>query len=105
MGHDNAMSLLDSAVPPGALVCGGFEISNGALEACLERGMQFPDGLAFVGYGDPPAYKWIAGGITTISLSTDDIAQRAVAMILDSAGGQPQTTSRSPTALILRKSA
>ena len=105
MGHDNAVSLLDSAVPPGALVCGGFEISNGALEACLERGMQFPEGMAFVGYGDPPAYKWIAGGITTISLSTDDIAQRAVAMILDSADERSHSTGHSPTALIVRKSA
>lgn len=105
MARDTAISLLDSGAPPEALVCGGFEISNGALEACLQRGVNFPTDLAFIGYGDPPAYKWIAGGITTIALSTDDIAMRAMAMITDLVHTKPHASSDLPTELILRKSA
>lgn len=83
MGHAEMTSMLDSTAPPDALVCGGFEISNGALEACLERGIQFPKDLGFVGYGDPAAYQWIAGGLTTISMSADDIAARAMQKIME----------------------
>ncbi|MBA4079326.1 MAG: hypothetical protein C0508_30135, partial [Cyanobacteria bacterium PR.023] len=70
-----------------------------------QRGITFPKQLAFIGYGDPPAYKWIAGGISTISLPTDDIAERAIAMIIGHRGAPIQMASRTPTALILRKSA
>ncbi|URK85989.1 substrate-binding domain-containing protein (plasmid) [Rhizobium sp. RCAM05350] len=53
MGHESLLALLDGNEAMTALVCGGFEISNGALDACLERGLRFRDDLAFVGYGDP----------------------------------------------------
>lgn len=65
-----------------ALVCGGFEISNAALDACLEKGMRFPRDMAFVGFGDPRAYRWINDGISTISLPVRAMAQWAVAMVL-----------------------
>lgn len=78
MGHESASALLDGKVEMTALVCGGFEISNGALDACLERGRQFPRDIAFVGYGDPAAYRWIEGGITTIRLPVVEMAMGAV---------------------------
>ncbi|MGV8986008.1 MAG: LacI family DNA-binding transcriptional regulator [Cypionkella sp.] len=102
MARQAMEKLLDSAARPQAVICGGFEISNGALEACLHRRVCFPDDLAFVGYGDPPAYQWLGGGITTISLSADDLARRAIALIKgDTASGNVA----SPTRLILRHSA
>lgn len=77
MGQDSVSALLDGKEEMTALVCGGFEISNGALDACLARGLRFPNDLAFVGYGDPASYRWIAGGITTIQLPVVEMAAGA----------------------------
>ena len=87
-GHEHALAMLDREECPDALVCGGFEISSGALNACLERQIALPEQLAFVGYGDPALYQWIAGGGSTISLSEHEVACRAIDMIAASASGQ-----------------
>ncbi len=87
MGQEKMAGLLDLPAPPSAVICGGFEISNGALDLCLRRGVRFPGDLAFVGYGDPSFYRWICGGITTIGLSADAIAERAAGMLADT--GRP----------------
>lgn len=102
MGRAEMEALLDAPSAPDAVICGGFEISNGALDACLRREIRLPDDLAFVGYGDPAAYRWLAGGITTIALSPDDIAERAMDM-LESCDGPGQV--RSPARLTIRASA
>lgn len=81
MGHDSMQAILDVTDKADALVCGGFEISNGALNACLERGIRMPEQLAFVGYGDPAFYQWISGGVSTIALSGQEVAGRAIDMI------------------------
>lgn len=62
-------------------VCGGFEISNGALDACLRAGVSMPDDVAFVGFGDPSFYRWIQGGVTTIALPIDELAQQALELL------------------------
>jgi DNA-binding LacI/PurR family transcriptional regulator len=101
MGHRSMAELLGLAAPPDALICGGFEISNGALECCLERGVVFPRDLAFVGYGDPISYRWIGQGISTIDVSPDDLAQRAVELLAHDA----TAPNASPTKFVLRGSA
>ena len=92
---------------PSALICGGLEISNGALEACLRLDMRMPDDIAFVGFGDPSFYRWIQGGITTISLPTRSMAE-AVTDYVTFYMKDPDTefSSRSfPARLIIRNSA
>lgn len=102
MGRAEMSALLDAPDPPDAVVCGGFEISNGALDACLRARIAMPDALSFVGYGDPAAYRWIAGGITTIALSPEDIAERALAVLVDEHANGERV---SPTRLEVRVSA
>lgn len=80
-GHEGMLAILDMADGPDALICGGFEISNGALNACLERGVDMPGQLAFIGYGDPAFYQWISGGVSTIALSAHEVACSAMRMI------------------------
>ena len=63
-----------------AVVTAGFEISNGALDACLEMGLTFPDDIAFVGYGDPASYRWLAGGITTAARARSSTGSATVVM-------------------------
>ncbi len=107
MGHNSALALLDGVRPMTALLCAGLEMSNGALDACLIRGLQFPKDLAFVGYGDPAAYRWIAGGITTIRLPAVDMAWAAVRSIADSLqrSQAPQSRQILSAALITRNTA
>jgi DNA-binding LacI/PurR family transcriptional regulator len=88
-----------------AVVTAGFEISNGALDACLEMGLSFPRDLAFVGYGDPSAYRWLGGGITTISLPVEDLAREAVLLAVEPHVADPSTIPRHPARLIRRTSA
>ncbi|WP_380058217.1 LacI family DNA-binding transcriptional regulator [Falsihalocynthiibacter sp. SS001] len=64
-----------------ALVCGGFEVSNGALSAYMDRLSDSGERIAFVGYGDPAFYAWVDGGITTVQIPVEELARRAVDMV------------------------
>lgn len=106
MGYQNLQSLLMDRRAT-AIACGGFEISNGALEACLQEGLAMPRDIAFVGYGDPAHYAWINGGISTIALPVDQLARQA-ADVLDrsmAAGGAPTSIVSFPAAFVKRHSA
>lgn len=105
MGHRSMAELLDLAEPPDALICGGFEISNGALECCLERGVVLPRDLAFVGYGDPISYRWIGQGISTIDVSPDDLAEKAIGLLSLQDGSDGGAVSSSEATFLLRGSA
>ncbi len=73
-----------------ALVCGGFEISNGALTACMNAGVDRAR-LDMVGYGDPPHYRWVAGGLSAIRVPVDALAHKAVSLAIDE--NPPQATT------------
>lgn len=105
VGHEYALAILDMDKRPDALVCGGFEISSGALNACLERDIALPEQLAFVGYGDPAFYQWIAGGVSTISLSEHEVACRAIEMIAAPASGKGDNSQSVLATFIHRHSA
>lgn len=60
-----------------AIVCGGFEVSNGALSVVLEARQDAVQGMGFVGYGDPSYYTWLNGGVSTIAMQVDELAQEA----------------------------
>lgn len=105
MGRHSMAELLALQTPPDALICGGFEISNGALDCCLERGVRFPQDIAFVGYGDPISYRWIGQGICTIDVSPDDLAERAVGLLTIQDATLAGTVSSSLTRFVVRGSA
>lgn len=89
-----------------AVVCGGFEISNGALSALMSRGLNPNADFAFVGYGDPSFYSWIDGGLSTINVPVEDLAYRAVTLVEVSKKAEFERTSsvsRFPARLIVRK--
>lgn len=88
-GAAGVAHLLAKSDPPTALVTGGFEISNGALEACLERDIAIPEQLSFVGFGDSSFYRWVNGGITTIGLPVNEMAATAVRHLSAAAAHEP----------------
>lgn len=104
MGHETMSQLLSLAAPPDALVCGGFEISNGALDCCLRKGQRFPQDMAFVGYGDPIGYGWIGKGISTIEISPEALADQASQMLLANPNADARNVICFATKFVLRGS-
>ena len=76
MGRACATGIIDEGQAD-ALICGGFEISNGALSVIMERGLSPHDPLYFVGYGDPAFYSWVSGGVSTICVPVETLALEA----------------------------
>lgn len=105
MGAARAAAVISGAIDSSAIICGGFEISNGALDACLRANAAFPQDVAFVGYGDPGFYRWIQGGITTISLPIDRLAAQALQLLLPQNANEPAQEHGFAAELILRASA
>lgn len=107
MGRTAAKDLLDRGTATG-LVCGGFEISNGALSTLMERGIAPNGQFSFVGYGDPSFYAWIGGGITTIKVPVERLAERAAQLVVESNGEPPaggETVESYPAELVARGAA
>lgn len=103
-GRQGLAAILDRPHPASAAICGGFELSNGALDEVMRRNLSMPGDLAFIGYGDPAFYKWIAGGIATVSLPVDDLARRAAMMVAPGAESAGQHEML-PADLCIRASA
>ena len=104
MGRSCFGMLLEGQVAT-ALVCGGVEISNGALSALMERRTSSTKDFAFIGYGDPSYYLWIAGGISTIRLPIEALAQEAMDLLQPSGEQAKGPTLRKLSAeLVLRGS-
>ncbi len=88
-----------------ALVCGGFEISNGPLSALMDRNHNPSGTFTFIGYGDPSFYSWIDGGLSTIRVPVESLAGRAaelVATCTDTQNSQPLCTERYSAELVIR---
>ncbi|MDB6176359.1 LacI family DNA-binding transcriptional regulator [Paracoccus sp. Z330] len=66
-----------------AVICGGFEISNGALNAFMDLAPAARSETAFVGYGDPSFYTWLNGGLSTIAVPVDRLAHQTLAILKD----------------------
>ncbi|WP_424929707.1 LacI family DNA-binding transcriptional regulator [Amaricoccus tamworthensis] len=80
MGRDKANMILEENRAT-AILCGGFEISNGALSAVIDGTRNIDRKIAFVGYGDPSFYAWIENGISTVQVPVTELANHAVDLI------------------------
>lgn len=80
MGREIALRLVEQGDLQ-AIVCGGLELSNGALSVLMERNIDPEHDIPFIGYGDPSFYAWIGGGISTIEVPVDQLAQQAAELL------------------------
>lgn len=95
MGRASAQRVIDGAKATG-IVCGGFEISNGALSAFMDRGIPINGSVILIGYGDPSFYRWIGGGLSTIGVPVERLAIEAVEILNQSRNvPAPPTPARS----------
>lgn len=66
--------LLDLPTPPTAVVLGSVPHTIGVLDELLAQGVDVPNQLSVIGFGDQIAFGWWGPGLTTISLPIDDVA-------------------------------
>lgn len=60
---------------PTAVVTGGARLTVGVLESIADLGLQVPDELSVIGFGDAPWLKWWGtAGLSTVALPVRDIA-------------------------------
>ena len=84
---------------PTGLVLGSSELTLGALQGLQAGGISYPQQISLVGYGDPPWFSLVGGGITTVSLPVADVAATTTGLVLNDlneadagAGQEAQTT-------------
>jgi LacI family transcriptional regulator len=97
-------ALLDLPEPPTAVFVANDDMAEGALEALEARGLQAPNDVALVGYGNLEASRGF--GLTTVDQNPSEMGRQAVRCILTrlkDAEAAPQRISV-PTKLIVRRS-
>lgn len=101
MGHDCCRRILADGLAT-ALLCGGVEISNGALSAMMDALPQSARDFEFIGYGDPSFYSWVNGGVCAIRVPITELVKRAAEMILTDEFTRPTQPDRFLARLIIR---
>lgn len=98
--------LLDLAQPPDAVFCFTDLLALGALRTLLSRGIRVPEDVAIAGFDDIEDGRFATPTLTTISPDKDELARRAVELLV-SRIAEPQTPPREVRAahtLIARES-
>ena len=101
MGYGSARKLIRDGIAT-AVVCGGVEMSNGALSALMEEASAGKERLAFIGFGDPTFYSWVLGGVSTVRTPVEQLAHHAVELLGRLEANGPPEIIRSPAKLIVR---
>ncbi|MES2482647.1 MAG: LacI family DNA-binding transcriptional regulator [Pseudomonadota bacterium] len=100
--------LLAAPHPPTALIMGTVQHTNSALNELYEMGVQVPQDLSVVGFGNEPGYKWWGPGLTTIGLPVSELATACGLWFIhqhkQKLAAWPDYNSTSPASLIVRGS-
>lgn len=78
-----AMARLLADKTPDGLFCCTDSLAIGALAAIAEAGLRVPDDVAVVGYDDVAQASVTVPPLTTVAQPTDEIAEQALALLLD----------------------
>lgn len=74
--------LLSQSVPFTAVVCANDQMVSGAISVCLERGMEIPQQLSFVGYDNIPFARYISPKLTTVNNPIHEMGKTAALWLL-----------------------
>lgn len=104
-GYEAAGRLLDLDEPPTAVFALDDLMAVGAYKAAAERGVRIPDDLSVVGFDDIFPAEYLGPALTTIRQPFDDMARKAVDMIVRSRKGNLEDRSVVlPVGLVTRQS-
>ena len=95
-GYQAFMELFSQKPHPTALVLGSLELTQGVMKAANELKIRIPDDISMTVYGDSGWYSILHGGMTTVSLPEQEIADGAVSLLFKQIAnkdrkGEPQT--------------
>jgi LacI family gluconate utilization system Gnt-I transcriptional repressor len=71
-----------------AVIFAGETAAVGAVLRCQQRGIAVPQSLMVAGFGDGPLMQRMSPPITTVSPGVEDVAERAVACLVDRIEGR-----------------
>ena len=105
-GAQATARLLASSKKPTAMITGSVQVTLGVLETLREQRVLVPGQLSLVGFGDPPWFKWLGEGLTTLHMPIEELATACGLWFLNrlrskQAAGRPHT-SITRASLILR---
>lgn len=116
-GASALQQLMARPNPPTAVVSGSVQVTRGMLDHVHSTGLEVPDVVSLVGFGDEAGFAWWGPGLTTISLPMHDLATACGTWLMQQirstdAGGngstvgssQPPYSSISPGFLVERGS-
>jgi len=107
-GREALRRLLGQKKRPTAVVMGTVQHTSSVLDELQDSGVQVPEELSIVGFGDERGYKWWGPGLTTIGLPVSELATACglwfVHQYKQKAAVWPAYSSVSPAALIMRAS-
>ncbi|HXS11304.1 MAG TPA: LacI family DNA-binding transcriptional regulator [Acidobacteriaceae bacterium] len=106
-GGRNAMQkLLRLKKRPTAVICSNDMTAIGVQHALFEASLKVPNDLSLIGFDDIHLAEYTIPPLTTVRMSCNDLAQRAVEILLANllpAGERPRVENRIGTRLIVRQ--
>jgi LacI family transcriptional regulator len=81
-GHRAALSLLDMADPPTAIVGFNDRMAVGALQAAADRGLRVPEDLSIAGFDDIEVSRVTQPALTTVHQPLEEMGRMAVSQVL-----------------------
>lgn len=82
-GQEMAFDLLKNNSEITALFCHNDLIATGALQACVELGLQVPEDMAIIGYDDIRLAALVSPSLTTMRVPKAEIGTQAMQMLLE----------------------
>jgi len=88
-----------------AVVAANDYMALGAMDELVQQGIRVPEDVRVMGFDDTPVARFAHRALSTMAQPIDDMAERAVDLILESLrGGEPPTVSVLDVQLVLRES-
>lgn len=103
-GEDAGRRLLAAQPRPTAVFAVNDNTAVGLLSAVQRAGLRVPEELSVVGYNDIPLVARLPVPLTTVRVPFADIADAAVAQLIDCVAGLPATSRRFAPTLVPRRS-
>ena len=104
-GRECAKAILQSPVRPTAVFSYADEVAAGVIGHALEQGLQIPRDLSVVGFDDFYVARLVWPPLTTIRISLEEVAAKAVSLLLNPTTDGSTRNILCPVELIVRDSA
>lgn len=104
-GYAATRELLDTGLPPTALLCANDRIALGAYAAVADAGRRVPRDVSVIGFDDTPIARFVRPTLTTVAIPTYEMGGAAVRLLLAQLEGSAEPKLQiMPTRLVVRNS-